>query len=842
MMIKSLYLTTAFLLVTFFGYSQLQSPDEFLPHKNGEQFTPYYMLVDYARHVAENSPYVTWSQFGWTSEKRPLQLLTIASEENLARMEAIRENNLRRAGILEGETNPALDNIAIVWLSFGVHGNETAGPESAIPLLYHLANPENREVQEWLKNVVILFVPSINPDGYSRYSHWYRQVAGKYNDPRPYARSHQEPWPGGRTNHYFFDLNRDWAWQTQLESWQRMEKYNAWLPHIHVDFHEQGINSPYYFAPAAKPYHEYIRQWQRDFQYTIGKNHAKYFDENGWLYFTRERFDLLYPSYGDTYPTYTGAIGMTYEQGGSGRAGRGVLMENGDTLTLKDRIEHHVIAGLSTIEITALNASEVVENFAKFYQETSTNPPGEYKTFIIKGNNPPERLRAFTQLLDKNGIQYGQAGKTTRLSAYNYQDGTEVNFNVSANDLIVSAFQPKAMLTQILLDPDTYVEDSLTYDITAWSLPYAYGLETYASTQRLLPEGEFKVPAVANNIAAVDNAYAYLASWRSLQNAQFLAALAKKGVKARYAQEGFELEDTAYPAGTLVITRADNRKMGASFDATLAQIAADFAQEITAVKTGFAQTGSDLGSGNYTFINTPQILVLSGEQTSSRSFGQLWYYLEQVLDYPHTIIDADDLGRVPMEDFNLLILPEGDYRFGESTLNRLAAWTRGGGRIIAIGSAMNALQGKSGFRLNANNGNGRPPQVAMEEDTEPEPYGGQARRYAEYAIPGAIFKVTLDQTHPLAFGLGEHYFTLKTGTEDYPFQEEVWNVGRIGEDIYAHGFVGHRAKEAMKNTFVFGVEDQGRGAVIYLVDNPLFRAFWHQGHFLFSNAIFLAGQ
>ncbi|HKK76520.1 MAG TPA: M14 family zinc carboxypeptidase [Saprospiraceae bacterium] len=840
-MIRPLYLIVIFLLSTVLGYSQLQSPDDFLPHKNGEQFTPHYMLADYARHVAENSPLVTWSQYGWTNEKRPLQLLTIASEENLARIEAIRENNLRRAGLLAGETDPELDDIAIVWLSFGVHGNETAGPESSIPLLYHLGNPENREVQEWLESVVILFDPSINPDGYARYSHWYRRVAGKYNDPRPYARSHREPWPGGRTNHYFFDLNRDWAWQTQIESQQRMEKYNSWLPHIHVDFHEQGINSPYYFAPAAKPYHEYIRQWQRDFQYTIGKNHAKYFDEKGWLYFTRERFDLLYPSYGDTYPTYNGAIGMTYEQGGSGRAGRGVLMENGDTLTLKDRVSHHVTTGLSTVEITAKNASEVVENFVKFYEETTNNPPGDFKTFVIKGDNPPERLRAFLGVLDKNGIQYGRSGKTGRFSAYNYQNGEDTNLSIGENDLVITAFQPKAMLTQILLEPETYVEDSLTYDITAWSLPYAYGLEAYASTQRFLPTGEYQLPEVSNNVNEVDNAYAYLASWRALQNAQFLAALNKKGIKARYAQEGFEIEDKSYPAGTIVLTRADNRKMGPSFDAAVAELATEFQQEIEAVKTGFAQTGSDFGSGNYVYIKIPKILVLSGEQTSSQSFGQVWYYLENALDYPHTIIDADQLGRIPMDDFNLLIMPEGRYRFGESTMNSLLDWTRDGGRVIAIGRAIDALQGEKGFRLQDQTDNGAD-RTAMEDTAEPEPFGGQSRRYAAYAIPGAIFKVTLDETHPLAFGLGDHYFTLKTGTGAYPFQDNVWNVGRIGENLYSHGFVGHRAGEAVKNTLVFGVEDQGRGAVIYMVDNPLYRAFWHQGHFLFSNAVFLAGQ
>ncbi|MEM6378721.1 MAG: M14 family metallopeptidase, partial [Bacteroidota bacterium] len=692
----------------------------------------------------------------------------IASEENLARLEDIRINNLRRAGILEGDTDPELDDIAIVWMSYGVHGNETAAPESAIPTLYYLANPANQDAQEWLKNVVVIIDPTLNPDGYSRYSHWYRRVASKHNDPAPFARSHQEPWPGGRYNHYLFDLNRDWAWQTQIETQQRMEQYNQWLPHIHADFHEQGVNSPYYFAPAAKPFHAYITEWQRDFQVTIGKNHAKYFDENGWLYFTKERFDLLYPSYGDTYPTYNGAIGMTYEQGGSGRAGRGILMENGDTLTLKERVQHHYIAGLSTVEVTADNASDVVDNFKQYFDDSRNNPPGDYKTFVIKGDNVPERMKNFTKLLDKNGIQYGKAGKTSKLNAYSYQDGSTKSISVDANDLIISAYQPRGLLTQILLEPEPFLEDSLTYDITAWSLPYAYGLETYASTQKLEPQGAYTFPTYQNKVMLGDNTYAYLASWRALENAKFLAALSKKGVKVRYAVEGFTSEGNAYPAGTLVITKADNRKMNAAFDETIKSVATAFEQEITPVKTGFSDQGSDFGSSNYVFIKIPKILIFGGESTSNQSFGQLWFYLDQVLDYPHTIIEPNQINSIPLEDYNVLIMPEGRYRMGEAAVSRLNSWVSGGGRVIAIGRASQVLASLDGFNFKRSVDEAEQSQAQRENqelrmNSRLDPYAGQYRRYANYAIPGAIFKVDLDQTHPLAFGLGEHYFTLKTG-------------------------------------------------------------------------------
>lgn len=234
---------------------------------------------------------------------RPLLMAFVSTPGNLAKLEALRRNNLRRAGILEGAPDPALD-LAVVWLSFSVHGNEAAGSESSMAVLHALADSANERTQPWLENTLIVIDPSVNPDGYSRYTHWHRQVSNRQANPDPATWEHLEPWPGGRTNHYLFDLNRDWVWQTQAESRQRMEVYNRWLPHIHVDVHEQGYNSPYYSAPAAHPYHPYITGWQRDFQVEIGRNNARYFDEEGWLYFTRQRFDLFYPSYGDTLPDF----------------------------------------------------------------------------------------------------------------------------------------------------------------------------------------------------------------------------------------------------------------------------------------------------------------------------------------------------------------------------------------------------------------------------------------------------------------------------------------------------------------------------------------------------------
>jgi len=276
--------------------------------------------------------------YGETYERRSLNLAFITAPKNFSKLENLRLNHLRTAGVVKGEAG---EDIPIVWLSYNVHGNEASSTEAAMKTLFALVNPADTKIKKWIENTIVIIDPCMNPDGRDRYVNWYNETANVPYNTNPDAKEHHEPWPGGRANHYLFDLNRDWAWTTQVESQARIAQYNKWMPNIHVDFHEQSVDNPYYFAPAAEPYHEVITKFQRDFQVTIGKNHAKYFDKNGWLYFTKEFFDLLYPSYGDTYPTYNGAIGMTYEQAGHGRAGLAIKTADNDILTLKDRVAHH---------------------------------------------------------------------------------------------------------------------------------------------------------------------------------------------------------------------------------------------------------------------------------------------------------------------------------------------------------------------------------------------------------------------------------------------------------------------------------------------------------------------
>ncbi|NJC27327.1 M14 family metallopeptidase [Neolewinella antarctica] len=820
-------------------FAQITHPSDFLPHRLGEAFTAHHQLVDYFEYVAEASPRVKLEEYGRTNERRPLVLAYVSSPENIARLEAIRENNLRAAGMLSGDSDPALEEVAIVWLSYSVHGNESAGSEASMEVLSRLTNTDDAQVSSWLENTVVIMDPSLNPDGYNRYTNWYGQISGRFPDTSPEAREHQEPWPGGRTNHYLFDLNRDWAWQTQVESQQRMVKYKQWMPHVHADIHEQGYTSPYYFAPAAAPFHEYITDWQGDFQTEIGKNHARYFDAEGWLYFTRERFDLLYPSYGDTYATFNGAIGMTYEQGGSGRAGRGIDLPNGDTLKLSDRIAHHAMTSMSTVEIASKESDRLTENFRKYFTDSANKPQGAYSTYVVSGKTPPGKMRRLRTLLDRNGIEYGRATSTQSGSMYAYRSGEVGDAKVNAGDLVISAFQPRSVLTQVLFDPSAVVEDSVTYDITSWSIPLAYGLEAYASTARLdvgaAPFAE-ETPQDPFGEQRTGNAYALVIPWTDVSSVATLAQLVKAGVRVRTADKDFTFGQQRFPAGSLVVTKADNEKNTPDYVELVKQTASRQGASVQILQTGFSTTGGDLGNGSYALVDDLKIAVLGGEGVNSNAFGQVWWYFERELEYPVSVFWPEDLDDLLAGDYDVIIMPDGSYEL-EGREEALVAWIRSGGKLIALGDANTSLSGLEDFNLKEK----EVAEEATKKDTTVDerllPYAGRERRFISTYNPGAVVKVELDATYPLSFGIGKNYFSLKTGADTYDYLDEGINAGRVRTAPNISGFVGVEAKDAIQETLIFGVQELGRGQVVYLIDNPLYRGFWEEGKVLFGNVL-----
>lgn len=832
-------ITLSFLfLFSFSCFTQAQNivtPDAFLGYKLGSRFTVHSRIVNYFEAAASSNPeQMKLEKYGETNEGRPLLTAVIASKENMKRIEEIRKNNLRLTGLLK-DVPGNINAPVIVWLSYNVHGNETSSSEVSMKVLYELLSGKNTSLNEWMKNTVVIIDPCLNPDGRDRYVNWLNQVTGKFPNPDVNAREHDEPWPGGRSNHYNYDLNRDWAWQTQVESQTRLVKYQQWMPQIHCDFHEQSPNAPYYFAPAAEPVHEAVTQWQKDFQVIVGKNHAKYFDANGWLFFTKQYFDLFYPSYGDTYPLFNGSIGMTYEQGGGPRGGVAIALENGDTLTLDDRIAHHFSTSISTIEIASANSNRLLSNFKNYFDESNAGKNNIYKSYVVK-NAANSNISALKNLLQKNQIQFGFANANSNGKGYNYFNQKEESFTIQKNDLVINAAQPKAALLKVLFEQQPKLTDSATYDITAWALPYAYGVQTFASKENVASTNNENNAASSTTLNG--NAYGFVVPFNSFNETKLISALLDANVKVRFAESAFANDDASYNEGSLLVLRKGNEN---KIDKILA-LFQQFKADVKLLSSGFSQKGFDAGSDRIHFVKNPRVALLTGEGVSSTGAGEVWHFFEQELNKKITLVNASEFDYTDFQNFNTIILPDGNYKFlnNKDAAARLRQWIRDGGRLIALENSVKQIASLDwGIKL----------KKIAEDKTDTalgyialKKYADREKEGVTNNIPGAIYKMEIDNTHPLGYGYPNFYYTLKLNDNAYEFLRDGWNVGVIKKTQPVAGFVGNNVKNILKDAVLLGELPMGRGSVVFFADNPLFRSFWENGKMLFTNAVFFVGQ
>ncbi|TLU99152.1 zinc carboxypeptidase [Dyadobacter luticola] len=819
-----------FLLSCHSVLAQNTTPDQHLGFPLGSKFAFHSQIVQYFNLLqTQNQDRMKLVQYGSTNEGRPLMIAFISSPENIAKLPGIRENHLKSIGMLAGKPDASVP--PIVWLSYNVHGNESVSANTSMKVLYELLNKDNALTQDFLKNMVIMIDPCINPDGYDRYSQWYNRVQNAVPDVTTFGLEHDEPWPGGRFNHYLFDLNRDWAWQTQKETQERIALYNQWMPHFHADFHEMGPSRSYYFPPAAKPYHKDITAWQREFNDLIGKYCAKYFDKNNWAYFTKYNYDLFYPSYGDTWPTLNGAVGVTYEQGGGGRAGLGIeRKEEHDTLTLASRISHHYATSLATLEAVLSQKEKIVSEFIKYHDNAAKAPAGAFKTYVVKTKGHEERIRSFADWLTKQGITYGISGKAVNTKGTELFNSVDESVKIENNDLLISAYQPKSNLLRVLFEPKPVLEDSVTYDVTSWGLSYVFGLKAYGLKEKLAPAAyqPEKIENPVPNFAP----YAYLARWSEVEDAVFLAELLKNGLLVKSSNVPFEIDNAKFDAGTLIITKKGNER--ADFDKLVTSIATKHFVKLTPVKSGMVTSGADFGDDHIAALKNPKVVVVSGEGISATAFGAVWHYFEQQIKYPLTVVNGSKLSSVPWGEVDVLILPDGRYGdiLGEKQLEMLQGWVKNGGKIIAMESATDAFLNKSGFDLSKKSSDKKKDAGFFKK------YGDQEREDASDTSPGSMYQLTMDKTHPLSFGLGDEYVTLVRDAYEREYLKDGWNVGYLTETGYKAGFVGSKMSGKLKNTLVHGVQEMGRGQVIYLMEDPVFRAMLYNGKILFSNAVF----
>lgn len=828
-------LVLTILISTIANAQKLQNVDEFLGYELGSRFTFHHRVVDYFEYVAANSDKVRVQEYGKTSEGRPLIVAFISSAENMKKLDDFQMANLSASN---GISKPEMRQLPIVWLSYNIHGDEAAATEAALATLNDLVS-DDATIKNWLEDVIIVIDPCENPDGRDRYTMWINQVLNMPSNPDVSALEHHQPWPGGRFNHYLFDLNRDWAWQTQTESQQRLKLYKQWMPQVHVDFHEMGYQSSYFFAPAAEPMHENISEWQREFQVHISRNNAKYFDEEGWFYFTKEVYDLLYPSYGDTWPMFNGAIGFTYEQGGSGSAGVAITQETGNVLTLKQRLQHHKTTGLSTIE-TAYNFKEkLLTEFNAYFKEARENPKGEFSTYVIK-NTDFVKINALRKLLDNQKIYYEFPLKSgEKYSGYDYFTKKMENFTLEETDLIINSKQSQSNMIKVLFEPETKLSDSLTYDLTAWALPYVYGLQTYGLIQTIetsLVKFEADYEAPIN-----ETTYAYIAPWENIEDIRFLADLIKNGLKVRFLNKPTIIESTEFKRGSLVITKADNTSDTFIDKLKAVKKEANYHRG-KPVNTGLVKLGSDLGANSIQYIKPPKVALLGGSGISPTTFGEVWFYMEQTINYPVSILHTEYFKQVDLSQYDVLILTNGSFG-GLQITGKLMEFVRNGGKVICVGNSNQIFVNDRDTYLGK--------AVAAERNREEfgynptglKRYENRERMEISNSVAGSIYKVYLDNTHPLAYGYDTTMYIIKQSEYLYPLlQGSTWNVGMFKEDSHISGFVGANLKPKIPQTMAFGVEQYGRGEIVYLCDSPIFRGFWYSGNVLLANAVFFVGQ
>lgn len=832
------------------------SPAQFLGYPLGTRFTHHHRILDYLQHLADASPRVTLWQYGESYEGRPLTLLAVSSPENVARLDEIRREHLRLADPT-GLSSEEIDRLAaqtpvVVWLAYGVHGNESSSSEVAMAAAYTLAAARG-EWERLLAGAVVLIDPLVNPDGRERYVASFEQDRGRVPDPDPASAEHWEPWPGGRHNHYLIDLNRDWSWATQQETRQRIAAYRSWEPQVYVDYHEMFSESTYFFPPAADPVNPLLDERTVAWLDVFGRANAEAFDRHGWPYYKAETFDLYYPGYGDSYPGFRGAVGMTYEVAGHGRAGLAVERRNGTLLTLADRIARHFTTSLSTVRTAAENRQDLLSTFAHARADAAERSGPAY----LWPSDAPE-AGALAKLLAFHGIRVGRLDGEARLRVRKLTVPEEAveERRFPAGTYVVDAGQPLGHLAQTLLDRaprmgEEFLERQRSrlernvgtefYDITSWSLPLAFNLEEWVAPApvrglegRVAGAADAPAPALEG-----EGRVGFLVPPAGLAGYRLAAGLLDAGLTFRVTLEDFEIGGTRFPAGTLFVPRLGNEEDGdGALQETLGPLIEEAGVRARGVDTSYSSEGISLGSDLAPTVLAPKIGLLSGNGVSPTSFGFLWHLLDQQVRIPHSRLELDRLGAVELADYDVLVLPDGwgygDALGGEAG-EAVARWVRQGGVLVAVGGAYRWLRERELTAVEP----WKPAEKKGGQDGEngsekPEPL---ERRPID--TPGAILATRLTPHHPLAAGLpGAPPVLFSGSTVLLPTGDpQVDVLTAAPEAPVLTGMAWPEAEARLKGSLLVSVERAGRGAVVLFAQEPDFRLFWRGTAPLFLNAV-----
>jgi hypothetical protein len=843
--------------------STIPTLKQVLGYEPGAEITTPEGIAIYLKALHDAAPDRTrLVEYARTWEGRPLYLFIVASPERLAAADQLTADLTRLAdprGLSAGDADRLIASLpVVVWLMHAVHGNEISSCDAALYEAYHLLAAEHDSATDAVrKNAVVLIDPLQNPDGRARFIS--QTLLGRAAEPDgdPASAEHDEPWPGGRSNHYLFDMNRDWFAQSQPETIGRIKIGITWHPQVVVDLHEMGGESTYYFAPPADPLNPYITKTQAGWLEAFGRANAARFDARGFPYFIRELYDSFYPGYGESWPIYNGAVGMTYEK--SSARGLVYRRRDGTVLTYRDGIVQHFTAALTTMETAAAHREQLLRDFLEYRRSAVADgertAPHDY---VLVPGRDASKARRLADLLVLQGIEVRQTSEPLAISA---------NKTIPAGAFLISAAQPSGRLVRNLLEPHVPQPESFVkeqdrrrrnrmgdqfYDVTGWSLPLLSGVEVAtldraasvrATALTMAPPAPRRLPAAK---------VGYLIPW-GFDAATLVAQALTSGVRVRHVTDSFTLGGRKYTAGTAVVRVSDNDQTRLEKFGALAASAPNV--EIVPVDTGWVDQGPSLGSSDVVGLKAPRVLLLWDTPTYSQSAGWARFVLERRFRQPVTVVRVSSLGRIELSSFDVIVMPSGNYgsAFGEDYVRRLKDWMRAGGTLVTIADATRWATGEKVGLLETHTElrDGKPDVDATEKEKKTQeaqrPFDLEKAIAPEHEqpenTPGAVLRVTLDSEHWLSAGNEGETAVMVDGQRVFaPIKlDKGRNVGLYAakDRLVAGGLVWDDAREALAQKAFLIEQPVGRGHLVAFAEDPNFRAFTEATELMFANAVLL---
>lgn len=810
----------------------IPTPEQFFGFQIGEWHLSHDQMLTYYRALANASGKITLHEYGRSHEQRPLIYLVITSEKNHANLQTIQNEHValsdpHRSGKMDVSKMPI-----VIYQGFSIHGNEPSGANAATLVAYHLAAAQDEETRRLLDESVILFDPCFNPDGTQRFATWVNSNRNRNLNGDSSDREYHETWPGGRFNHYWFDLNRDWLPGQQPESTGRIANFQAWKPNILTDHHEMGSNNTFFFMPGVPSrVNPLTPKLNQELTAKIGDFHAEALDAIGSLYYAEEGYDDFYYGKGSTYPDAQGCIGILFEQASS----RGHLQNtvNGP-LSFPFTIRNQCRTALSTQRAAIAMRTELLDYQRSFYQNALDDAQNDSrKAFVVGENYDRAKLLKFVEMMKLQGIQVFENQEKITAGGVDFMPGSSY---------LIPLEQPQYKLILGMFQRDTTFTDSIFYDISAWTMPLAFNLEYASLTGKDFSKKQLGSPVLSTKLPdgqllAKANDYAYAFEWDEYFAPAALYSLLKKGVMVKLATKPFNGKIAngrrSFNHGTIIVPAKNQPLKDAELQSALKEAAQLGHLEIFGLTGGLNPNSSDLGSNNMVSLRKPNVLLLTGDGVSATDAGEVWHLLDTRYELPITKVDAADVNQQLLEKYNVIIMPGGGY--GPLNAEAIRNWVMGGGTLIALESAAKWLESKQIGNVTLK----KSPEEAA-NPTARKPYAGVAEDRASQELNGAIFEAELDLTHPLAFGFRRSKLPVFKSNELFPEPPKnayAMPLAYVSSPLMA-GFVPKKWKPMAKGSGGLLVSGQGSGRIVCILNDPCFRAFWYGTDKLLANAIF----